>query len=236
MAASSRSSSWTARRERGRRRGGGRAPARGVALAHEPSDAGELHQEAPPLPRVVLARLAVVLALVAHQVAQADLARAQQIAETEHPADRMRGTERLAQHGELALLDALGDRDLALARQQRHRAHLAEVDAHRVRRAGDVVGNGAHRGGPLVRLDERLRVRLRLDLARRDRLVGGLLLQRDEAAVESFGVQHRRERHGGDGLRLLGSRDRVHGHTPMSEPFPWKPIRCAAAASGVGSR
>ncbi len=35
-------------------------------------------------------------------------------------------------HAHLAALDALGDFDLALARQQRHRAHLAQVHAHRV--------------------------------------------------------------------------------------------------------
>ena len=34
--------------------------------------------------------------------------------------------------GVLAALDALGDLDLALAGEERHRAHLAQVHAHRV--------------------------------------------------------------------------------------------------------
>src|SRR6516225_9857221 len=42
------------------------------------------------------------------------------------------GDHRLA-----AGLDALGDRDLALAREQLHRAHFAQIHAHRIIRALD---------------------------------------------------------------------------------------------------
>ena len=45
-----------------------------------------------------------------------------------------------ADHGVAAGLDALGDGDLALARQQLDRAHLAQVHAHRI--VGAVVGLG----------------------------------------------------------------------------------------------
>src|SRR5262249_56204968 len=43
-------------------------------------------------------------------------------------------------------LDALGDRDLALARQKLHRAHFAQVHAHRIIRAlGRLLGLGLGR-------------------------------------------------------------------------------------------
>ena len=49
--------------------------------------------------------------------------------------DRLEGQRVLAEprdHGLAAGLDALGDGDLALARQKLHRAHLAQVHAHRI--------------------------------------------------------------------------------------------------------
>jgi hypothetical protein len=49
--------------------------------------------------------------------------------------DRLEGQRALAQAGDHRLaagLDALGDGDFALARQQLHRAHLAQVHAHRI--------------------------------------------------------------------------------------------------------
>jgi hypothetical protein len=55
----------------------------------------------------------------------------------------------LAQAGDhrfAANLDALGDRDLALARQQLHRAHFAQIHAHRIIRAlGRLLGLGRGR-------------------------------------------------------------------------------------------
>jgi len=44
-----------------------------------------------------------------------------------------------------AFLDALGDRDLALAREQLHRAHLAHVHAHRVRGAAGLFDRRQYR-------------------------------------------------------------------------------------------
>ena len=55
-----------------------------------------------------------------------ELVQAQQLAQHERVL-----AQRLVDHP-LALLDALGDLDLALAVEQRHRAHLAQVHAHRV--------------------------------------------------------------------------------------------------------
>ena len=45
--------------------------------------------------------------------------------------DQRRARQRF-QHGALAPLDAAGNLDLALAREQGHRAHLAQVHPHRI--------------------------------------------------------------------------------------------------------
>ena len=72
--------------------------------------------------------------------------------------DQRRARDRL-DHGELAALDAAGDLDLALAGEQRHGAHLAQVHADRVvglveraRREVELELLGAFRG-PVDRLD-----------------------------------------------------------------------------------
>ena len=64
-----------------------------------------------------------------HHVAHGELARAQALGQPRH---LLRGHGRAgddAHDGLLAALDALGDLDLALAREQRHRPHLAQVHA-----------------------------------------------------------------------------------------------------------
>src|SRR5690606_33047012 len=50
---------------------------------------------------------------------------------------------------ELAVLDALGDLDLTLTGEQRNRAHLAQVHAHRVVRLGRVAVVTGDRGRAL---------------------------------------------------------------------------------------
>ena len=76
-------------------------------------------------------------------VAQEDLALVELVAPDD---DGLEGERALAQprdHGLAAGLDALGDGDLALARKQFHRAHLAEIHAHRVVGAlGGLLGLG----------------------------------------------------------------------------------------------
>ena len=65
-------------------------------------------------------------------VAQEDLSFVQLVAPDD---DRLEGERALAQAGDHRLaagLDALGDRDLALAREQLDRAHLAQIHAHRI--------------------------------------------------------------------------------------------------------
>ncbi len=72
-----------------------------------------------------------------------------------------RGFAEARDHGLAAGLDALGDGDFALARQQLDRAHLAEVHAHRIvgavgRFLGGLGGDGGRRAlgdlGPLLLL------------------------------------------------------------------------------------
>ena len=64
-----------------------------------------------------------------HQLADGALAGAQLLAHVDDGArDGRRARDRL-DDGQLAALDALGDLDLALAREQRHGAHLAQVHA-----------------------------------------------------------------------------------------------------------
>src|SRR6516225_10124426 len=64
--------------------------------------------------------------------------------------DGLKGERALAQAGDhrfAAGLDALGNGDLALARQKLHRAHLAQIHAHRIVRAlGRLLGLGLGRG------------------------------------------------------------------------------------------
>ena len=68
----------------------------------------------------------------------------------------------------LAGLDALRDRDLALAREQRHLAHLAQVDAHRI--VGRALGVGAL---DAARARRRLLVERRFGGSRVRRAMGG---------------------------------------------------------------
>ena len=79
-------------------------------------------------------------------VAQEDLALVELVAPDD---DGLEGERALAQAGDHRLaagLDALGDRDLALARKQLHRAHFAQIHAHRIIRAlGRLLGLGLGR-------------------------------------------------------------------------------------------
>ena len=67
-----------------------------------------------------------------HRVADADLAGAEPLAEPRDLLGRHVRARDRAQHRVLAALDALRDLDLALAGEQRHGAHLAQVHAHGV--------------------------------------------------------------------------------------------------------
>ena len=87
----------------------------------------------------LLVELGVLLVGVLDDVLDADLLLAQLVAELEDLLDRDRAVEHDLQHPALAVLDALGDLDLALAGEQRDRAHLAQVHAHGVVGLGEAV-------------------------------------------------------------------------------------------------
>ena len=72
-------------------------------------------------------------------VAQQHLAFAERVAPQHQRAHGQRAFADAADHHLAPGLDALGDGDLALARQQLDRAHLAQVHAHRVVGAADIV-------------------------------------------------------------------------------------------------
>ena len=69
---------------------------------------------------------------VTNEILHADLLAAQLVAEIDDLADGDRAVEDGGQHAVLAVFDALGDLDLALAGEQRDGAHLAEVHPDRV--------------------------------------------------------------------------------------------------------
>ena len=64
---------------------------------------------------------------------------AQLVAQAEDLLDRDGGLQHHLQHAPVALLDALGDLDLALAREQRDRPHLAQVGPHGIAGRGIAV-------------------------------------------------------------------------------------------------
>src|SRR6266478_1587410 len=132
-------------------------------------------------------------------VAQGDLALVELVAPND---DGLEGERALAQAGDhrfAAGLDALGDRDLALARQELHRAHFAQIHAHRIIRAlGRLLGFGLGRD-LLLDLDQLAALALGLFLGLLARLLSlfAHLLGLDE--VDAHLAEHRE-----DILDLLG--------------------------------
>ena len=107
------------------------------------------HHLAHPFDVPVLVELGVILVRVLDHLLDPNLLLSQLIAQIQDLLDGDGGIEHHLQHTALAVLYALGDLHLALAGQQRHRAHLAHVQAHRI------VGRGVavfflflHLGGP----------------------------------------------------------------------------------------
>ena len=75
-----------------------------------------------------------------HQLAHGPLAALELLAHLDDFLRDLRRARDRLDDGQLALLDALGDRHLALAREQRHGAHLAQVHADRVVRLVERAG------------------------------------------------------------------------------------------------
>ena len=97
--------------------------------------------------------------------------------------DGLEGQRAFAQAGDHRLaagLDALGDGDFALARQQLHRAHLAQVHAHRIVGALGGLGRAGGDGGRARRFGDFCRSR-----PRPPRRLGGFLFRRPRRPRQS---------------------------------------------------
>ena len=117
-------------------------------LASQPSGSASAFSAVLGLGLAVLAmRLGAVGRLEVDDVAQQDLALADRVAPADDRAHRQRALAQRLEHGVAPGLDALGDLDLALAREQLDRAHLAQVHAHRIVGAAEVLL--VDRGGTL---------------------------------------------------------------------------------------
>src|SRR6185369_2695583 len=180
------------------------------ALEREPSDAAELRQEPAPERLVVLLHLGVLLgllALVLDQVSHANGPGAELFREPDHVDERMRRSQHLAHEGVLTLLDAAGDLHLALAREERDGAHLAEVEAYRigaVRRGGKLLRRGGTiRDGGLVLLV----------VGRQGaRLVGVVVVELDEDSLVAEGLGRDCGGASTDGVALRFLRRLVRSH------------------------
>jgi hypothetical protein len=108
-------------------------------------------------------------------VDQAALAGLDLLVLTQHELERHRVAGQRRTHGVETFLDALGDADFTLARQQLDRAHLAHVHAHRVGGAAEFRVDRGERGSGffsgLFIGDDRFREQQRLGL--RGLLVNG---------------------------------------------------------------
>src|SRR5262245_2067535 len=212
---------------------GGAAPsaasAERLALGDEPADARELDQEAPALAGV-LGGLTLLLGIGAGPVAHPGLAGSQPLREAEDvtKADRrrQRGTERTV----LTFLDPLGDRDLALTRQQRRLAHLAHVEAHRVAAEG------------IADLVPRRLVLLAGVVGHRLDVFGIGLVEGNQEIGGFFGGIGRcvdGQAKGLVGEDVLRGCGRSHGHAPHVRGFSVRyscSWRCAASAASASPR
>ena len=95
-------------------------------------------------PRAVLVVARLVVDRRAGDVAQAELLVAERLAERPELAGADGGSDDGAERVALALLDALGEFDLAFAREERHAGELLEVGGDRVGRR--VAGGGGANG------------------------------------------------------------------------------------------
>ena len=98
-----------------------------------------------------IGRTTTVCGVQVDDIAQQDAALDQGFAPEQQRLDGQRTFADAADHLLAAGLDALGDGDLALAREQLDRAHLAQVHAHGIVGAADVLVGDVAGGGALLR-------------------------------------------------------------------------------------
>ena len=146
-----------------------------------------------------LLRIEVVLGVRVDQavdhLVDAQLVLLHLVGEVEDLLHRGRAGADRQDHVAQAVLDALGDLDLALAREQLHRAHLAHVHAHRVGGAAEFGIDRRERGLGLL-LDVLVGLGHRLGVGGDEQrlLVGRLVVDLDAHVAEG----------GDDGFDLLG--------------------------------
>ena len=116
--------------ERRRRRRGGGAGGGGAAAA--PSIAGRAIGAGRPIGAMSLGVGAGIGRFEIDDVAQEDLAFVELVAPDDDGLEGQRAFAQAGDHRLAAGLDALGDGDFALAREQLDRAHLAQIHAHRI--------------------------------------------------------------------------------------------------------
>ena len=195
-----------------------------------------------------LGRLGLRL-VVAEDVPRLDLPAAELLSERQHVLERQVEREHGLAHLALAALDLLGDRDLLLAREEGHAAHLLEVHAHRVgglagRALGRFLGLGLLLGplgldrlfrllGQRRLLDRRVDLDVHVAEHRDDlvELLGRRAVGGDLALVARLGGGGGRPRQAGPGrLRLLLFDSlllALHASPPRGE------LRCGARVDGL---
>jgi hypothetical protein len=131
-----------------------------------------------------------------YDVAQQHLAFVERIAPPDEGAHGERALAQPADHHLAAGLDALGDGDLALARQQLDRAHLAQIHAHGIVGAADIL---------VIEIAAGARLALAALFGRR-RLVRLLALDDIDALL----AQHRQRVFDLLGRHLLGRQRGIH--------------------------
>ena len=106
-----------------------------VALAEEPVDHGECRDDLAGQVRLLL--LGELFLVDVDDLLDGDVVLTELVPQLAEPLEGQVGAEDGGGDLVLAFLDPLGERDLALAREQRDAAHLAQVEPHRVFGAPD---------------------------------------------------------------------------------------------------
>src|SRR6059036_68068 len=135
-----------------------------IAVAEEPIHRAEGRDHLPP--ELILLLLGELLLVDVHDFLDGDLAALELLAQLAEALEGEVGREDGGGDLVLALLDPLGERDLAFARQEGDAAHLAQIEADRILGAADGTGRQVDRVGGAVVVGLLGRRRLALEIGR----------------------------------------------------------------------